>query len=259
MKILVAALLASAIVLVPFKASAWGQTGHRVTASIAEHYLSDAARKEIEALFPHASLAEISTYADEKRSEPTEYWKKTTFYWHFATVPDGKTYEKTGAPPEGDAYTALKAFTDTLKNPHASREDKQLALHFIVHIIGDLHQPLHVGNGTDAGGNKFKVEFFWQDSNLHRVWDTQMINNQELSYTEWTDWLLKKISDTDAATWSKATPLQWMQESVQIRQTIYPKEDKLSYSYQYQHLPTIKLRLQQGGVRTAAYLNQVFE
>lgn len=238
---------------------AFGQTGHRVTGEIAERYLTDNARKEIKKILGNESLPEISTYADEQRSNPSEFWQKTASPWHYMTIPDGKDYHDDMAPEEGDAITALRMYTKQLKDPKSSPEHKALALKFIVHVIGDLHQPLHVGNGTDRGGNDFKVEFFWDRSNLHRVWDTGMINNQNLSYTEWTNWLVTKISAEDVKAWHSVDPLVWAKESQEIRMRIYPATEKINYRYQYDHLPTLKLRLQQAGVRIAHYLNAIFQ
>lgn len=237
----------------------WGQVGHRVTGQIAEQYLSIKAKQQIRSLYPNESLAEISTYADEQRSNPDEFWQKTAGPWHYVTIPKGKTYKEVGAPEEGDAYSALQQFSKTLKNPQASKEEKRLALHFIVHIVGDLHQPLHAGNGTDRGGNDFKLEYFWEDSNLHRVWDSGLIEGEELSYSEWTKWLSRKISPQMAAQWNQPDPNVWIAESIAIRDTIYPEKKQISYDYKYQNLPIVKQRLQQAGVRIAAYLNRVYE
>lgn len=240
------------------QAYAWGQIGHRVTGEIAEQYLSAETRTKIAAIYPDKSLAEISTHADEERSNPAEFWQKTSTPWHYVTVPEGSDYHADKhAPSRGDAYTALTSFAATLKNPQASLEEKQLALHFIVHLIGDLHQPLHAGNGTDRGGNDVKVEFFWDDSNLHRVWDSGMIDRQRLSYTEWTNWLSKKITPDMAEQWRTTDPKVWIKESILLRDTVYPEGDKLSWRYQYQHLPVVKTRLQQAGIRIAAYLNEM--
>lgn len=236
----------------------WGQIGHRVTGELAERYLNTSTKQQISALFPDTSIAEMSTFADQERSNPAEFWQKTSTPWHYVTVPAGTEYHVDNAPPYGDAYTALQSFTATLKSDRASIEEKQLALHFIVHIIGDLHQPLHAGNGTDKGGNDVKLEFFWQDSNLHRVWDSGIIDNQNLSYTELTDWLGRKITPEMAAKWRVTDPHVWIKESTVLRDGLYPEEDRLSWDYQYQHLPTIKTRLQMAGVRIAAYLNEVF-
>jgi hypothetical protein len=237
---------------------AWGQTGHRVTGEIAEMYLDTKTRAKINALYPNKSLAEISTHADEMRSNPAEFWQKTSTPWHWVTVPQGSDYSvDKHAPSNGDAVTALNQFTATLKNVQASDDEKRLALHFIVHIIGDLHQPLHAGNGTDKGGNDVKVEFFWEDSNLHRVWDSGIIDSKKLSYTEWSKWLSQKITPEMADNWRNADPKVWIKESILLRDGVYPLKTKLSWEYSYQHLPAVKQRLQQAGVRIATYLNEV--
>ena len=114
---------------------------------------------------------------------------------------DGKNYTDVAPPLEGNAVTALEMFTKQLISKQSSLAEKQLALRFIVHIIGDLHQPFHAGNGTDKGGNDVKLKFFWEDSNLHRVWDSGLIDRQQLSYTEWTQILSRKISDQQAKEW----------------------------------------------------------
>lgn len=238
---------------------AWGQTGHRITGAIAEQYLTDEARAAIQQLLPHESLAEASTYADEMKSNPDDFWQKEAGPYHYVTVPKGKHYHEVGAPEQGDAYTALNRFSKTVKDKNASLEDRQIALRFIVHIIGDLHQPLHAGNGTDRGGNDFKLSFFWDDSNLHRVWDSGLIDRRQLSYTEWTNWLSKKITPEQAAEWNTTDPLVYIAESIEIRDVIYPETEKLSWDYLYQHLPIATERLQEGGVRIAAHLNELFK
>lgn len=238
----------------------WGQTGHRVTGAIAEQYLSPLSQAALADLLPSGSLAQASTYADEMRSNPSEFWQKTASPWHYVTVPEGESYNEVGAPPQGDAYSALTRFTNTLKRADASVEDKQLALRFIVHIIGDLHQPLHAGNGKDRGGNDINVRFFWQDSNLHRVWDSQMLAQRNLSYSEWTHWLTARITPQNIRDWATTDPDIWIAESTKIRDTIYPADaNNMAYDYLYAHLPTAKQRLQMAGIRIALYLNEVFE
>ncbi|MDP5032406.1 MAG: S1/P1 nuclease [Paraglaciecola sp.] len=246
-------------ILLSGQAVAWGQNGHRVTGAIAEQYLTPQAKQAIANMLGNEDLAEASTYPDEMRSDPSEFWKKTANPWHYVTVPAGHSYHDVEPPKEGDALTALNSFTSTLKDPKASLADKQLALRFIVHIIGDLHQPLHVGNGTDKGGNEVKLEFFWQDSNLHRVWDSELMDKRELSYTEWTTILSRKISEKQLKEWSVTDPQVWIKESSVLRDSVYPSSNKLSWDYLYQHMPTVQQRLQMGGVRIAAYLNEVLE
>ncbi len=240
-------------------AQAWGQTGHRVSGEIAQQYLSEQAKQALQQILPNETLAEASTYADEMRSNPDKFWQEVAGPFHYVTVPKGKTYKEVGAPEQGDAFSALQMFTKTIKNPNASLSEKQRALRFAIHIIGDLHQPLHAGDGTDRGGNDVKLTFFWEGSNLHRVWDSGLIDRKQLSYTEWTQFLHPKITQAQAKKWMITDPLIYIAESAEIRDTIYPKGEKLSWQYLYDHTPTVKLRLQQAGVRIAAYLNELFD
>jgi hypothetical protein len=241
------------------EAAAWGQIGHRVTGEIAEGYLSEEARAAIEDLLPNETLAEASTYADEMRSNPDSFWQDVAGPYHYVTVPKGKVYADVGAPKQGDSVSALNAFRKTLLDPRASRAQKQLALRFTIHLVGDLHQPLHAGNGTDRGGNDLKVQFFYENSNLHRVWDSQMIDRRQLSYSEWSEWLGNKISAEQAKEWATPDPSVWIEESTQIRDTIYPDGTNLGWDYLYTHLPTATERLQQAGIRLAAYLNDLYK
>lgn len=250
---------AALLACLPVQAAAWGKTGHRVTAAIGERLLSPQAQAAINDIIGAAeSLAESSTWADEERSNMAEFWQNEAGAYHYVTVPAGQTYREAGAPPQGDAYTALERFTATLKDESASQDDKALALRFIVHIIGDLHQPLHVGDGTDRGGNDEAVIFFDEPDNLHRVWDEGLIDHEELSYTEWTDWLVAKITDDQLTEWSVADPLVWIEESAALRPSVYPDGANLEWRYVYEQRPVLRQRLSQAGVRMAAYLNEVF-
>ena len=122
-------------------AHAWGKTGHRVTGAIAEGYLSDDARAAIRAIIGTESLAQASTWPDDMRSDPDPFWQDVAGPFHYVTVPKGKTYHHKHAPNSGDAFTALAQFSNDLSNPETSLAIKQRALRFIIHIIGDLHQP----------------------------------------------------------------------------------------------------------------------
>ncbi len=248
--------VATLLLLIHHQVLAWGQTGHRVTGEIAQGYLTPEAATAVKALLGNEDLAEASTWADEMRSNPSEFWQKTASPWHYVNVKLGGKYKQ--APPEGDAVSALDLFSRTLKDPSTSKENKQLALRFIVHIIGDLHQPFHSGTSEDRGGNLIRVKFFGEDSNIHRVWDSGLIDRQQLSYTEWTKRLGRNITTEQASEWNDANPRVWIAESAKIRATLYPSEPVISWDYQYNSLPVVNQRLQMGGVRIAAYLNQLF-
>ncbi|CAM3746914.1 S1/P1 nuclease [Litorimonas haliclonae] len=255
--------LAASVVIglvLPSQAVAWGKTGHRVTGEIAQAYLSEGAREEISHLLGVEDLAEASTWPDFMRSSRDQFWTKEAGPYHYVTIPKGETYESVGAPEKGDAIAALEKFKAVLQGEAASQEEKQLALRFTVHIIGDLHQPLHAGNGTDKGGNDFKMTFFWEQTNLHRVWDSQLIEQEELSYTEMSRWLSRKITQEDVRAWTVTDPIVWAEESASIRDEIYPEGDREeAWGYVYENRDIVRRRLSQGGVRIAAYLNEVFD
>lgn len=271
MRLKIAVVLAAAAALVPSPALAWGKTGHRVVAAIADKQLSGLARANVEQILGHGeSLDEAANWPDWMRSDPAPFWQKTSTPWHYVTL-NGIIYDH--APSEGDALEALGRFTRTLQDPNASLADKQMALRFVVHLIGDLHQPLHVGKCCDKGGNDVKVKWFGRDLNLHSVWDSAMIDDEQLSFTEFAAKLDRHISPQDVVAWWDINPRDWISESAQIRDTLYPPPPKaapkgkkskgpavpeLSYAYVYRFTPVMERRLSQGGVRLAAYLNYIF-
>ena len=246
----------------PVPAFAWGKTGHRVSAQIAEAYLSDAARQQIGVILGEEDLAEASTWPDFMRSSSDEFWDSTADPFHYVTIPQGATYEQVGAPEQGDAITALAGFRETLLDNRAGLEDKQLALRFIVHVIADLHQPLHAGNGTDQGGNRYAVTFFGRTTNLHSVWDTALVDDEKLSYTEMTRWLMRRMKPDNVAGWQQIDPAVWADESAAIRDGIYPDPDgdrEIRFDYIFEHRETVRTRLTMAGIRMAAYLNELFD
>lgn len=240
-------------------AFAWGAIGHRITGAIADENLSGLARANVRILLGSEDLAEAAIWPDDQKSNPADFWQKQASPWHYVTVREGEEYRPSDAPAEGDAMTALTKFTATLRDPKSSMDEKRLALRFIVHIIGDLHQPLHAGGGNDRGGNDFKVTWFGKSTNLHSVWDSAMIEQRSLSHSEYAGWLSRAITPEQIVAWNDASPASWIRESIALRKTIYPAELALSWDYAYQHRVELDDRLKQGGVRIAAYLNWVFE
>jgi len=266
---------AAAALLIPAPALAWGKTGHRVVAAIADTQLSGLARAHVEQILGSGeSLDEAANWPDEMRSAPGPFWQKTATTWHYVTL-NGIIYDH--APPEGDALEALSRFSKVLQDPNAGLTDKQLALRFIVHLVGDLHQPLHVGKCCDKGGNDVKVTWFGKPTNLHAVWDSQLVEDEQLSFTELAAKLERHINPEDVVKWWDINPRDWISESAEIRDTVYPTKAEmprpakgkkvkkgeavlpdLSYSYVYRFTPVMERRLSQGGVRLAAYLNALF-
>lgn len=252
------ALAVSALLALPSPAYAWGKTGHRVVGAIADPLLAPAARAAVRRILGVETMAEASNWPDFMRADPAPYWQRQSTPWHYVTVPRGQRYAQVTPPPEGDAVTALRRFTAVLKNTRAPLAERQAALRFVIHIVGDLHQPLHAGNGTDKGGNEAQVTFFGRPTNLHSVWDSGLIDDEQLSYSELAAWLGARITPADRRAWASTDPAVWIEESAALRDQIYPTDPALSYGYVYQNKARVEQRLEMGGVRLADYLNSLF-
>ncbi len=235
---------------------AWGPTGHRVIGLIAEKHLNKKAMKNIELILKNETLAEVSTFMDFIRSDNT---KSHMSPWHYMTIPDGQTYAEAGTPEEGDVYVTMIRLIEELKSKDFTDEDEAFALKCLVHLIGDVHQPLHVGNGEDKGGNDVKVEFFWSDSNLHRVWDSGIIDEQNYSYTEYVEWI-NHATEKDTEKWGSDPMMTWIMESMEYRNQCYelPEDKKINYRYVYDNIDLMNQRLLQAGIRLAAVLNEIY-
>lgn len=200
-------------------------------------------------------MAEVSTWMDEVKSDDLF---DHTHSWHYCTIPEGATYE-TRNNDEGQLVEKIEEMKATLGCADSTEESKVQALKFLVHLIGDLHQPLHVGNGEDRGGNSIKVKFFYESSNLHRVWDSEMINYKLYSYTELAA-IADNIKDDQLVNYQKGNSADWANECTQFRSQVYDFEDpeRLGYEYVYQNWDLVKQQLLKGGVRLAAVLNDIY-
>lgn len=247
----------AALLLAASPALAWGKTGHRVTGAIADRHLSERARTAIQEILGVEDLAEASNWPDFMRSSPDDFWRMAGPY-HYVTIPEGTDYDVSMAPEAGDAFTALQMFSAIAADETAPLADRQRALRFVIHLVGDLHQPMHVGDGTDRGGNDVTVIFFENVTTLHLVWDEDMVDYEQLSYSEMTEWLDRRITPELAEEWSVADPHIWISESAEIRPTLYPDDAELQWNYVFEHRATMRMRLSQGGIRLAAYLNELF-
>jgi hypothetical protein len=164
----------------PAPARAWGPRGHRLVAEIAWRHLTPEAKKRVRELLRQGeTLSTISTWPDEIRAE-----RKWTSRWHYVNIPrEAKAFDRARdcpTRPEGDCVVAaIERVESTLQDPRAPREDRREALSFLVHLVGDLHQPLHSTDDRDRGGNDRKVSWFGRPTNLHRVWDDHVLEDQE--------------------------------------------------------------------------------
>jgi fructose-1,6-bisphosphatase len=235
----------------------FGKTGHRAVGEIAEKHLTRKATKEISKLLNGQSLALVSNYGDDIKSD-----RAYDSYgpWHYVNFPFGEKYETHPKSEKGDIIQGIEKCIAVLKNQNSAKEDKVFHLKMLVHFIGDLHQPLHIGIAEDKGGNDLQVRWFNDGTNLHTVWDSKMLDSYEMTYTELaanTDVLSKE----QIAAIKKGTVIDWMYESRALCEDIYANTEvgeKLSYRYMYQYVNPLRTQLQKGGIRLAVLLNEIF-
>lgn len=252
MKYLVLALLWSS------EACSWGSIGHRVVAQLAEQRLSPVAKARLKTILVKDSLADVSNWPDMIRSD--EQWHHAS-PWHYVTVEDSKTYTPSEAAKHGDVINAIEKFSAQLANKKSTSEEKRQAVAFLVHFVGDIHQPLHVGRGDDKGGNTIDMNWFGEAVNLHQIWDEKLIEQEKLSYSEYVRFV-DKAPDNQKKLWEKTPLFGWAEESKALREKVYSYPAKRSkyweYEYRYRMMPIVNERLQQAGVRLATLLNGIF-
>ncbi|MEX0996083.1 MAG: S1/P1 nuclease [Flavobacteriaceae bacterium] len=235
----------------------WGQTGHRVVGEVAANHLTKKASKKINQLLNGMSLAVASTYADEIKSDISF---DTYRSWHYVNIPFDKTYQDVEPNEKGDIIMGIEYCIKILKSKESSNEEKAFHLKLLIHFIGDLHQPLHLGLEEDKGANDFQVRWFNEGTNLHRVWDSDMIDSYQMTYSELTS-NLPRISDTEIKKIQEGTLLEWVEQERELTKKVYQSAstgEKLGYRYMYDHFSTVKTQLQKGGLRLAKILNEIF-
>lgn len=239
-------------------ALAWGQKGHDIVCTIAQNHLNAKARKEVKKLLEGRSMVYWSNWLDNASHTPQYAYTKT---WHYKNVDAGMNYEDAVLESKGDVVTAVYGQIQVLKDNKATDSEKALALKMLIHLVGDLHQPLHMGHKTDLGGNLWPVTYFSQETNLHAIWDTNVLEDgHKWSHTEWA----REIDVTNKSQRreiSKGTIHDWAKETLALTTQVYdatPQNANLSYDYLARWTPVIEKQLLRGGVRLAHLLNEIF-
>ncbi|HMK03917.1 MAG TPA: S1/P1 nuclease [Ferruginibacter sp.] len=255
-------LLVCSLILLPFSGMAWGILGHRIVGEIADSYLSGRAKKEIFKILGNESVAMSSNWPDFIKSDPAYRYLSP---WHYINIKGGlsekefKNYLATDTAT--DAYTKINWLADQLRNKGLEQDKKVLYLRLLIHIVGDIHQPLHVGRFEDLGGNKINVTWFKDPYNLHQVWDSQLIELQQLSYTEYAT-AINFTTKAQRKEWQAQPLSDWIWQSYQLAEQIYAdiKPDaKLGYDYDFKYNTILSQQLLKGGVHLAGLLNDIFK
>lgn len=242
----------------------WGADGHRIAGVIAERFLTPKTKAAIRDLLGDETLAKAGTWADEIRSDRNYDWAKPL---HYVNVPRSTE----SVDPQRDCgqdkcvVAAIERFAKVLKDQNAPRQDRVEALKFLVHFVEDVHQPLHVSYEDDKGGNSVKVTYGGKQSNLHKVWDIDLID-QWIGREDWIALaasVSQGVTDESADKWRKTSePVEWANESLAITKRLYadlPADGQLDKSYYDRNIGIVEERLSAAGVRLAVLLNGIFD
>lgn len=249
----------AAMLSVSVNAYSWGQKGHDVVCAIAEQHLTDKARKRIGEIFEGKSLVYWCNWMDNASHQPDYRYSKT---WHYANVDPNEDYDKVVKGKSGYVVYAIETQIGYLKKDSLDKVREAISLRMLIHMMGDLHAPMHMGHKSDRGGNKVQVQYFGNGTNLHKIWDSAIMNTvHSWSYTEWRNQIditdEKRIAEIVAG-----DPCEWGRETYKISSSIYaetPAGSKLSFDYAYKWAPLIEDQLLKGGLRLAAVLNEIYK
>lgn len=251
-------LLTAFAAVITLTLASWGPIGHSTIGKIAQNHITPKTEAAVEQLLDGQSLAQVSNYADEIRSRETKQW-------HYINLPAGLSFDRFSKilmnPSTSNAYTALLKFERVLINPKTNREEKIFALKFIIHLIGDIHQPMHVSHAYDHGGNDIRVNFNHLNGSLHGLWDSGLILYRRLNYWQFAQ-TYDPVSATQIKNWQNDAPITWVWESYQISEKLYAEAARRpAYNnvYYRKHFPIAQQRLLQAGIRLAGVLNEIFD
>jgi hypothetical protein len=239
----------------------WGPEGHDLVARLAEAHLTAVARAKVaEILGPGVTMASISSWPDQiRRARPA------TATWHYTDIPiDRPHVDMQRDCAKGDCVIAkIEDFEKVLADPAAKPEQRREALMFIVHFVGDMHQPLHSSDNKDKGGNNVRTDFFGKPMNLHSVWDGGLLarmGDEDKLFAEFS----RDLTPKRQKKWGKGTVQQWAEEAHKASQkTVYGKLPKVAAgapepigdAYEHAADPLIRQQIEKAGARLAAVLN----
>jgi hypothetical protein len=255
------ALLIALCAYLPSNVFAWGTIGHRVVGQIAASYLTAKSRKAVQNILGTESLAMSSNWPDFIRSDSSYNYLSS---WHYVNLPAGLdeqgVFSYLNTEKSANIYNKIPEMVAILKDKQSTLEQKRMALRLLVHLVGDLHQPMHTGRKDDFGGNRVNLFWFGNRSNLHHVWDESLVEYQQLSYTEYAD-AINHPTKAQLTAWRKTSLQQDVFESYQIVNKIYDSvkpDEKLSYKYNFDFVDTLNQQLLKGGVRLAEIINEIY-
>ncbi|MBB4855563.1 hypothetical protein HNP40_002970 [Mycobacteroides chelonae] len=244
--------MAVAAALLPLAAplaAAWGPQGHNIVGAVADAKLTPAARAEVSRLLAgqaNPTLAGVSNWADQVRPSRPE-----TAPWHYADIAENNCHY-VPADNGNNVIEAIRTQSAILGDRSKSDAERQEALKFVVHFVGDIHQPMHDGYARDRGGNDIPLTYNGRSTNLHSVWDSGLLNTRGLNDAQYT----QVIQSLPAPELGSTDPVEWAQATCQIAVGAYPNTSTIGTDYTNQYWPIADAQLRLGGERLARLINE---
>jgi hypothetical protein len=251
--------LALLLILLPGPAFAWGAEGHEIVALIAARELTPAARAQAAHLLGgEAMLVQDSNWADEVKDQ-----RRDTGRWHYVDIPlRSPGYDPRRDCPGGNCVVAqIENDLRVLGNRRLGDGARAEALRFLIHFVADVHQPLHAEDDDDRGGNQVRVAIGRERTNLHHVWDVDVVEAIGFDAGAAVDSIERSLSSADRKAWATGTPAAWANESHAIaRDAVYPlligrRELRLPRDYAWRNAGLTRMLLAKAGLRLAFLLN----
>ena len=244
---------------VTFNAFAWGAKGHDIVAYVAEQNISKKALKRITTVLEGKSMVYVANWMDNASHTPEYDYTKT---WHYVNVePTEQTYARSEKESKGDVVVAINTIIERIKSGELSSEEERIDLMMLIHLVGDMHCPMHAGHKSDRGGNGTKVKYFGELKKLHSVWDSEIVESaHRWSHTEWAE-QIDRLAPKAKQAIAQGGPNDWIEESVALADRIYDASTvntNLSYDYVAEFAPVVELQLLRGGLRLAAILEELY-
>ncbi|MDP2387274.1 MAG: S1/P1 nuclease [Bacteroidota bacterium] len=238
----------------PKHSLAWGKTGHQIVAQIAKENLEPGVLDSVQKYLGAMSFEDAATWMDDVRKDTSLSYMKP---WHYVNVEKDKTYVKNNNP---NIINELEIVIAALNNRKGTKKEEiNFTLKQLFHLVGDLHQPLHVGYGVDKGGNEIKVKHEGKDKNLHWAWDSEIIKSANITH-ETISKKDRKLSKGKKKKIMQIDVLKWMDESRSYLPQVYKfKNGELDAKYVKKNVKIIEKQLLYGGLRLAAVLNAAFK
>ena len=233
----------------------WGKVGHHIIVDVAKSYVGKNVQDSVTKYLGDMTWESASTWMDELRGDSKYDFMKQ---WHYVNIEKGNHYDTT-LENGNNIVKQLGIAINNLKNKSKlSKEEINLNIKVLFHLMGDLHQPLHVGYGSDRGGNEVKVTYKEKTFSLHRIWDTDIIESKKNSEED-VQGLLSKTSKRKLKKMAKGDIVQWLNQTRGLLDVVYINPVVISDDYINKNYPIVENQLLLGGVRLGSILNEVFK